>query len=562
MSVQAVAAGARRMLGRGRAEAPSTIDRAAALEEASTIARGRLDDAVLDRVDAVVARARERLRLSGDHTVVALAGATGSGKSSLFNRLVGLDLATVGVRRPTTSRTLACTWSPDGADELLGWLGIGDRHQATPHSELDGGAARPGDERLQGLVLLDLPDHDSTEVGHHVEMARLVDHADLLVWILDPQKYADAAVHERFLRPMAAHADVMLVVLNHIDALPPAQHDATLADVRRLLDDDGLGPVPLLATSAATGAGLGELTDVLVERVAAKRALQQRLDADLRSVAAALRDEHRGDGAAGQLARVDDSDTDDLARALAAAAGVPTVVRALERSLAARARRDTGWPPTRWVQRLRRDELRDLRLEASDGPSVLVRSALPAATPVQQAGVDTAVRGVADVAAAGLAHPWAQAVRRASTSRRDELPDALDQAVVDTDLDLTRRVWWWGPVRLVQWVLLGCAAVGLVWLLGLAALGWLQLPLPDTPRTEGIPVPTLLLVAGVLLGIVVAAVARVVAGGSARRRARAAARAMHASVAEVADTHVIAPVRAELDRHDRVGTALLTALRD
>jgi len=558
VSVQAVTAGAKRMLGRGGRAGPGTVERATALQEATTAARGRLDDTVLDRADDVVRRAQERLRLSGEHTVVSLAGATGSGKSSLFNRLVGIDLATVGVRRPTTSRTLACTWSPEGADELLGWLGISDRRQSTQRSALDG--TTTADDGLHGLVLLDLPDHDSTQVDHHIEMARLVDHADLLVWVLDPQKYADAAVHERFLRPMATHAEVMLVVLNHVDALPSAQRDDTLADVRRLLDADGLSAVPLLATSAVTGEGVEELTALLTERVAAKAALRQRLDADVRLAAEAVRAEHGGPDSSDADAGLDGHDREALVRALSAAAGVPTVARALERSVAARARQDTGWPPTRWVQRLRRDELRDLRLATADGSAALVRSSLPGASPVQQAGVDTAVRDVADRAAAGLARPWAQAVRRASTSRRDDLPAVLDQAVVGTDLDLTRRGWWWEPARLLQWLFLACAVVGLVWLLGLAALGWLQLPLPETPQTEGIPTPTLLLVAGALLGIVLAAVCRVAARVSARRRAQVAERAMTASVATVADTHVIVPVQAELERHDRVGAALQEAV--
>ena len=36
------------------------------------------------------------------------------------------------------------------------------------------------------------------EVLHHLEVDRLVDMADLLVWILDPQEYADAAIHDRY----------------------------------------------------------------------------------------------------------------------------------------------------------------------------------------------------------------------------------------------------------------------------------------------------------------------------------------------------------------------------
>ena len=173
-------------------------DRIDGLDEAARSARGRLDDALVDEAAPVAERAGARLRLSGDHTVVALAGATGSGKSSTFNAVTGLELAAIGVRRPTTSWTMACTWGADGAAELLDWLGV---PAAPPGHAATACSTQPrGDRELDGLVLLDLPDHDSTEVAHHVEVDRLVKLADLLVWVLDPQKYADAAIHDRYLR--------------------------------------------------------------------------------------------------------------------------------------------------------------------------------------------------------------------------------------------------------------------------------------------------------------------------------------------------------------------------
>ena len=49
------------------------------------------DDALVDEAAAVAERAGARLRLPADHTVVALAGATGSGKSSTFNAVTGLE---------------------------------------------------------------------------------------------------------------------------------------------------------------------------------------------------------------------------------------------------------------------------------------------------------------------------------------------------------------------------------------------------------------------------------------------------------------------------------------
>jgi GTP-binding protein EngB required for normal cell division len=542
-----IAAGARRVLSRPARD--RLEEQVEALAEAVRAAEGRLDPPRLERAREVIDRAHERLRLSGEHTVVTLAGATGSGKSSLFNRLSRAEHARVGVRRPTTSRALACTWSADGASELLDWLGVDIRHQI---DTIAGGEAA----RLQGLVLLDLPDHDSTEVAHHVEMERMVARADLLVWVLDPQKYADAAIHERFLRPLATHSDVMLVVLNHVDAIPVAQRKATLNDVRRLLREDGLADVPLLATSATTGEGVDELVDLLATRVAAQRARRGRLAADVRGAAEAISAAH-GDAGAGGLAR---GSREKLVDSMADAAGVPALTRAVERSAGARARQETGWPATRWLGRLRPDPLRSIRVGTGESPA-LVRSSVPHPTPVQQARVDTAVREVADSAGRGLSPPWVAALRRASLSRRDELPDALDQALVGADVDLAPRSWWWTPVRLLQWLLLAVAVAGAGWLLVLAVLGYLQLPALDPPQEYGVPLPTAMLAAGALGGIVLAAAARLVARWSAKRWARKAGRVWRARVAEVAQSHVVDPMEHELAAHERVGAALQTVLR-
>ena len=114
--------------------------------------------------------------------------------------LTGLDLSAVGVRRPTTSWATACVWGTEGADRAARVA----RHPAAPpgHPRLDARHPAGEDNELDGVVLLDLPDHDSTEVSHHLEVDRLVQLADLLVWVLDPQKYADAAIHDRYLAPL------------------------------------------------------------------------------------------------------------------------------------------------------------------------------------------------------------------------------------------------------------------------------------------------------------------------------------------------------------------------
>ncbi|MCW2637042.1 MAG: putative transporter, partial [Blastococcus sp.] len=71
-------------------------DRLAALREAVEVAEDRLDVPEVGRARALLAKAGARAAL-GDATVVALAGATGSGKSTLFNALSGSEVSSPGV---------------------------------------------------------------------------------------------------------------------------------------------------------------------------------------------------------------------------------------------------------------------------------------------------------------------------------------------------------------------------------------------------------------------------------------------------------------------------------
>jgi GTP-binding protein EngB required for normal cell division len=530
-----------------RADLPSMLT---ALDEVLTAADGRVDPEVAGRAQAVAERAGERLRLSGEHTVVALAGATGSGKSSLFNALAGADLSPVGVRRPTTSHAHACVWGVEGAAPLVEWLGVPRRQTAWQHSDLD--LARQGD--LEGLVLLDLPDHDSTATEHRLEVDRLVELVDLLVWVVDPQKYADAALHERYLRKLAGHDTVTLLVLNQTDTLNPFAAAACAEDLRRLIDEDGLTRAKLMTTSARTGAGLDALRAALADAVRRRRARNDRLVADVEAVA----DELSGQLAETTSAGIGRSERDQLVQALAGSAGVPVVGEAVERSWQLQAAGALGWPPTRWLRKLRPDPLRRLHLTAGQRREVhaMVRSSVPEPTPVQRAQVETAVRGVVEAAGAGLPARWLDAVRRAAGEQSKDLRDELDVTVIRTDLGVDRTPLWWRLVGVVQWLLVAAALVGAGWL-GLLAFGsYLRLPDPETPDWHGFSVPTLLLVGGVLLGLGIAALGRLLARSSARRRRRRAEARLRTGIGEVADRLVIGPVEAELARHETARTAL------
>ena len=183
-----------------------------ALNDARELAAGVLPDDALGEVLHVLERASSRRSLSADHTVVGFFGATGSGKSTLFNAVNGAEIATAAARRPTTSEPLASVWGVEGSEALLDWLDVRQRHHAGPVPDFA--------DESSGLILLDLPDFDSTRTANRETVQRLVGMVDVLVWVLDPQKYADAAVHNDFLAPLASHAAVTLVVLNQIDRLP------------------------------------------------------------------------------------------------------------------------------------------------------------------------------------------------------------------------------------------------------------------------------------------------------------------------------------------------------
>ncbi|OLT20140.1 ABC transporter [Ornithinimicrobium sp. CNJ-824] len=536
-----------RRRGKEQADVPLT-DRADRLASAVDVGGNQLDPTAADEARAVVQRVQERWALKGGRTVVALAGATGSGKSSLFNALVGEDVSVISPRRPTTAEAAAAVWGEEPAGELLDWLGIHNRHQVTATGDNVG---------LDGLVLVDLPDFDSRELRHRVEADRILERADVFVWVADPQKYADARLHDDYLRPLRHHETVMLVVLNQVDRLrSPEDVDRVRDDLRRLVRDDEAGDHEVWTTSARTGTGVDELRARLGEVVEARNAAEARLVADVRASA-----EQVGGGVAEQTPEFTEETDDRLHRALRDASGVPVVLDAVERDYRRQARARTGWPFTRWVASLRPDPLKRLRLgDDSAGPTgiapsdvraVLGRSSLPSPTPAARANVQLATRQVGEDAGTGLPVRWADAVVEAASPEQDTLADALDQAVVGTPLR-TRNPAWWSVVGALQLVAALVAVVGLGWLVLMAVLGFLQMPVDPLAFSWGpVPMPLALLLGGVVVGWLLALLSRVAAGVGARRRRAQVEERLDEAIDEVAFQHVRRPVMAVLDRHEK-----------
>jgi GTP-binding protein EngB required for normal cell division len=542
-----VAGSWRTLLRRSQVDLPARLS---ALDDALRLADGRLDPALVERARAVRQRAAERLATAPDWVVAALAGGTGSGKSSLFNALAGVPLATVGARRPVTSHAQAWVVShpddarPDAAgpaggdpadgsepEALLDWLGV-DRWTRAEQAD------------LAGLVLLDLPDHDSVAGEHRRLVDRFVERVDVLVWVVDPLKYAQRALHDDYLRRLTSHARVLVVVLNRADELEQPERERCLADLRRLLDGEGLGASGLFTTSARTGEGVAELRAWLAGEVRRRRAVVERVAADITSVAAELLEGcGPGDGSGQPGGDAAGAVVAGLARAVrvgdrAAAAGQAYRLAAVARS--------RSLPARRWRRSLGRGRA------AVSRPARLAPAASAAA--VTRAVLD----GVSD-AKGGLPHPWPTVLHGEGLRAGEQVRRSLERVVADVESASVRTRWWWGGLGALRTLLAAVATVGFAWLGVLFVALYLQLPLPPAPRVGPLALPTVLLFGGLLAGAVVGLVARGLASLGARRHARRVAAVLRRQVADVADRELLEPLRRERATHDRLAAALRRA---
>lgn len=540
-----------------------------ALRELVGLSRARLDRDTLAEAGRVLDEAAARQRLSSRHTVIAVAGATGSGKSTLFNALAGAPISDTGLRRPTTSQPIACSWT-DGAAGLLDRLAVPGRLRRRPH---------PGpvafDEALQGLVLVDLPDHDSAATEHRDQVDRVLALVDAVIWVVDPEKYADAALHERYLRPLAGHAEVTFVVLNQTDRLPGEAADLVLDDLRRLLDEDGIAlgehgepGATVMSLSALTGDGVPELREMVGRFVQDRTAATRRLWADVDAAAARLRPVYVAEGRPGLGERAREEFTDRLAEAVGAAAAG----QAAEREWRRNAGRACGTP---WLRLWRWYENRGL-------PGSLDRMGQALTPPEEELTarqrVEQAVRIVADDAADGLPGPWAQAVREAAFTGAEGLPEALDELAVRAGAPgaskrgggteagqgaatgapgggalggrpaKPSRPKWWPAAVLAQVSMTLLQIFGGLWLVG-QIIGVLE---------PGLLTPALIMLAGVVGGPLVEWSCAAAIRGPARRYGQDAERRLREAAAGCGRARVLDPVAAELVRYREVRERYVT----
>jgi energy-coupling factor transporter ATP-binding protein EcfA2 len=164
-------------------------------------------------VDQLADHLVPRLRRLSAPAVVVVAGSTGAGKSTLVNSLVGAEVSAAGVLRPTTRRPVLVHHPEDA--ELV-----------REHPVTDAVDVVPSDQVPRGIALMDAPDLDSVESDNRRSAGRLLEAADLWLFVTTAARYGDA-LPWRVLGGATERGASVAMVLNRVDpdSLPTVRGD-------------------------------------------------------------------------------------------------------------------------------------------------------------------------------------------------------------------------------------------------------------------------------------------------------------------------------------------------
>ena len=475
---------------------------------------------------------------------MALVGGTGSGKSSLLNALAGTELVPTGVLRPTTQRPAA--WVAETADDgllrLLEDTGVEERH---------------GYGFSEHLAVIDLPDLDSVELAHRATVDALLPRADLIVWVLDPQKYNDRLAHDR-IAARAAYARESLFVLNQADRLTPSERDALRRDLESTLRADGLQVPTVLVTAAAPARGerigIETLRRELDRRARAKDAVLAKLARDLAQVVDQLGrvtgvDEGAGaDAIAGRWEASRDAAAEEVATAVVDEDAVDRGARAGVHTAVA-----TGSGPAgRAWHTLRRSPVgRALGLPA-DAPADTRRLLLADESSRTRAGAATTLtRGLVDLSADLGGEPGRRLRRVAEPSAvADEVAGAREGALAEAPPpDAVPRRGTWVAAGVVQTLLTLAVVWGAAW-------WWVS---PTAVRPGSVPWPLVLIVGGLALGWLVVRSLRRSGERAGRATVLGYREALAAAVGDRLEERLGTRVRGILEGRRRLRDALASA---
>ena len=524
-----------------------TVERCLAVLEEAIAAAGPLG------VDTSAAgqtldTARARLGFPSSAYVLALAGGTGVGKSTLLNAIAGEKVSAAGARRPTTSDAVA--WVPRSRGRelagLLEWLGVGDVRE-------HGGGA------LGDVAVIDLPDFDSIALEHRARVDSVLPRVDAVAWVVDPEKYMDQVVHGGYLSRLAPRIRRQLIVLNRSDILNAADVAKVAGDMREQLSRDGAGGIEVVATRARDGAdGVVEVRRWLESGVEAKRVVASRVAAEAREAVRELAASAGvADGAAAPL--LEPARRERAVGAVTAGALALIDVSGLERQAVAATRfaaRRRGAGPLRYVTSAVY-RLTGRARTAADPAAFLRRwrvrgSLAPVAEPLREL-----IASTLPAAAAPLRGALAAISAPASVERR--LGDTIDRTLTAEAAGFrVPTSGLWSVVGAGQYVVTGVLVFSVLWFASLFVVQGIPVGTIAVPYLGPVPTPVLLLAGALLAGYVLAKVLQLDAGWRGRRWAKQVGARVTRAVRERIADDLLLP----LEGLDTARAALGRAVRD
>ncbi|MGH8925959.1 MAG: GTPase [Acidimicrobiia bacterium] len=502
-----------------------------------------LDTSSAERTAELV---RRRSGFAGATYVIALAGGTGVGKSSLLNALAGSNISTVRTTRPTTSRPLAWVEENDRNDvkPLLDWIGVEDVISHLSHA-------------LTDVAILDLPDVDSVKVSNRATVDALLPRIDALYWVVDSEKYDDERLHG-YLRQLSAHGERMVFLFNKAERLRDDEQRLLHEDFARRLSADGIAQPSIRMLSAQSGQGIEALRAELAGAADRKALLAAKLATDASSALGDLARKAGVDPAARPESVVDQRTRDRANRS--AVAGALRVVdpagvgRQVSSAVLNRARRQGGSLLVRVLALL--SSLTGTRKRTADPEGYLTswrqRGSLGHITnPIRRVVVDA----LAELPAGGRSQAMGALGFDDLEAR---LVAAIDQATRSSrEAARPPRSSLWGLIGVIQLALGAVLLFAIAWyLMIIFGPGGIDVATVEVPNLGAVPMPLALVVGSLVASFIFGVLLSIHAGWIGRRQARRVA----ARVSEAVESTVTATAFGPIDRLDAARLRLYDAL--